>query len=111
MKTIKNLILSLSIFLTACSLPETPEMFKIKPKKVEYANDAAYIILQQPTSRDIATCYKTEDVSADACARIFESKGYVRLRNIPYQSANYDFLRTDTYPTRRWRGNELAPRW
>ena len=38
-------------------------------------------------------------------------KGYVRLREIPYKPADYDFLKTDTYPTRRWRGGELTPRW
>jgi len=37
--------------------------------------------------------------------------GYVRLRDIPYKSANYDFLKTDTYPTRRWRDGETTPRW
>ena len=43
--------------------------------------------------------------------RTAEKLGYVRLREIPYKPADYDLLKTDTYPTRRWRGGELTPRW
>lgn len=110
-KTIKILALIATICISGCSLERTEEIMHLRPQRPTYANDQAYIILQQPTSRTIATCYQSADVSAEACAKIFESKGYVRLRNIPYKTADYDFLRTDTYPTRRWRGNELTPRW
>ncbi len=104
-------ILSLIFFISACSWQNAEEMINYKPQRTVYGNDQAYIILQQPQSRVVATCYRTEDVSAETCAKIFESKGYVRLRNIPYKTADYDFLKTDTYPTRRWREGELTPRW
>lgn len=35
----------------------------------------------------------------------------VRFEDIPYKTANYDFLKTGTYPTRRWRPGEITPRW
>lgn len=110
-QTLKILSLFLIIFLSACCCDDVEEIEFLRPKRTIYGNDQAYIILQQPMSRVIATCYRTEDVSAETCAKIFESKGYVRLRNIPYKTADYDFLKTDTYPTRRWRGNEDTPRW
>lgn len=69
------------------------------------------ILLQEPFTRVIARCYASAEYAANACAAQFEQKGYVRLRNIPYKTARYDFLTQDTYPTRRWRENELTPRW
>lgn len=83
----------------------------VVPERTVYGNDQEVIVLQNLTSRDIATCYRTIDVSAEDCAKMFEAKGFVRLSEIPYKTANYDFLKTDTYPTRRWRGGELTPRW
>ncbi len=110
-KKLKVLSLIFTLLVGACSWQQAEEMVNLKPKRTVYGNDQATIVLQQPQSRVVATCYRTEDVSAEACAKIFESKGYVRLRNIPYKTADYDFLKTDTYPTRRWRGNEDTPRW
>lgn len=110
-KTFKVLSLILLTFISACSWQKAEEVMHLRPSRTVYGNDQPYIILQQPQSRVIATCYRTEDVSAETCAKIFESKGYVRLRNIPYKTADYDFLKTDTYPTRRWRGGEDTPRW
>ena len=69
------------------------------------------IYLQEPFTRVIARCYASADYAANACAAQFERQGYVRIRNIPYKTARYDFLTKDTYPTRRWRENELTPRW
>ncbi len=97
--------------LCSCSWRETEEMLPLKPARIIYGNEQDTIVLQNLTSRVLATCQSTDDVSADACARVFESKGYVRITNIPYKTADYDFLKTDTYPTRRWRGGEKTPRW
>ncbi|MBQ8465148.1 MAG: hypothetical protein IJ545_03975 [Alphaproteobacteria bacterium] len=69
------------------------------------------IYLQEPFTRVIARCYATAEYAADACAKTFEQKGYVRFSNIPYKTARYDFLTKDTYPTRRWREHERTPRW
>lgn len=69
------------------------------------------IYLQEPNTRVMARCYATAEYAANACAEMFESKGYVRLKNIPYKTARYDFLTKDTYPTRRWREHERTPRW
>ena len=69
------------------------------------------IFLQDPYSRVIARCYATAEDAANACANKFEQNGYVRLKNIPYRVARYDFLTSDTYPSRRWRFNDIAPRW
>lgn len=110
-KTYKVLSFVLITFLSACCCNDIKDIDILRPKRTVYGNDQPYIILQQPISRVLATCYRTEDVSAEACAKIFESKGYVRVNNIPYKTADYDFLKTDTYPTRRWRGGEDTPRW
>jgi len=69
------------------------------------------IYLQHPFTRVVARCYASAEYAANACAETFEQKGYVRFRNIPYKTANYDFLTKDTYPTRRWREREKTPRW
>ena len=69
------------------------------------------IFLQEPYTRVVVRCSASiEDVTI-ACAQKFEQKGYVRLKNIPYRVAHYDFLTKDTYPSRRWRFNETSPRW
>lgn len=72
---------------------------------------ATDVYLQQPFTRVIAHCYASAEYAAESCAQSFEQKGYVRLKNIPYKTARYDFLTKDTYPTRRWRENERTPRW
>lgn len=104
--------LLLLTFLCACdTLRKEDFPVPLRPQRVVYGNDQNIIVLQNLTSRVIATCKRTEDVSAETCAKLFESKGYVRIRDIPYKTADYDFLKTDTYPTRRWRGGEDTPRW
>lgn len=67
--------------------------------------------LQNLETREVVRCYNNEQTSAEACAEIFEKKGYVRFRDIPYKTADYDFLKVDTYPTRRWRDSEVTSRW
>lgn len=67
--------------------------------------------LQNSRDRTVVHCYDSESASAEECAQYFEAKGYVRFRDIPYKTAGYDFLKVDTYPTRRWRNSEVTPRW
>ncbi len=67
--------------------------------------------LQNLRDRTVVRCYGNGENSAEECARYFEQKGYVRFKDIPSKSANYDFLKVDTYPTRRWRDSEVSPRW
>ena len=104
-KAVANIVLIGT--LSACgffSEREQVEYFPVPQKETE-------IYLQEPFTRVIARCYATAEYAADACARTFEQKGYVRFTNIPYKTARYDFLTKDTYPTRRWRENERTPRW
>ncbi len=69
------------------------------------------IALQNLKSRVLVYCFTSADYQANDCAKRFESQGFVRLRDIPQLPAEYDFLKGDTYPTRRWRKDELVPRW
>lgn len=110
-KILKTLSFVLIALTTACTWQEAKDLIYLKPKRTVYGNDQPYIILQQPISRVIATCYRTEEASAESCAKAFEDKGYIRINNIPYKTADFDFLKTDTYPTRRWRNSEGTPRW
>lgn len=94
-----------------CDRCYTPKPKCVYEQHKSYVNDADLIVLQNPQSRVVVECYTSERNSAEYCARQFEKRGYVRLSDIPYKSANYDFLKTDTYPTRRWRDGEITPRW
>ncbi len=76
-----------------------------------YAGHGETIGLQNLSTRDIVRCYDNMFVSAESCARRYEANGYTRFRDIPYKTANYDFLKVDSYPSRRWRDSELTPRW
>ena len=94
-----------------CDQCYTPKPKCVYEEHISYVNDADIIVLQNPQSRIIVECYTSERNPAEYCAEQFEKRGYVRLRNMPYKSAEYDFLKTDTYPTRRWRDGEVTPRW
>ncbi len=85
---------------------------KPQPQKLDVISDLAVSInLQNPYTRKIARCYNNNFSSAEECARYFEQLGFVRFRDIPYKTADYDFLHVDTFPTRRWRDSELTSRW
>ena len=75
------------------------------------ASSCSKIGLLNPHNRTVVHCYNGNSLSAEDCARDFEKKGFVRFRDIPYKTANFDFLKVDTYPTRRWRNSEITPRW
>ena len=67
--------------------------------------------LQNLNTRVLVYCYNSEHYTAEQCADEFENRGFVRLTNIPRFTAEHDYLKSDTYPTRRWRKDEKAPRW
>ncbi len=78
---------------------------------IAHSAETYRIGLQNIYTKDRIYCYNSKHYSADECASYYESKGYTRITNLPYKTAKYDFLTVDTYPTRRWRSNELTPRW
>ena len=103
-KTAINLLF-LGVLGACASAPDSevlPELNQAGPRE---------IYLQEPFTRVVARCYAPLPQAVEACATLYEQKGYVRFTNIPYKVARYDFLTQDTYPTRRWRENELTPRW
>ncbi len=111
-KRCKMLFLLVLFVLTACrmtSYSSPPPVAEIPI--ATYGNAADFIDLQNPHNRVVVHCKKTAEASAELCADFFEKRGYIRLQEIPYKTANYDFLKTDTYPSRRWRANEATPRW
>ena len=69
------------------------------------------ILLIHPVTRTQILCYDLPNESATQCAENFRAAGYVLITDIPQVTAGYDFLRTNTYPTRRWRNGETVPRW
>ncbi|HCU58454.1 MAG TPA: hypothetical protein DIC64_00550 [Alphaproteobacteria bacterium] len=69
------------------------------------------IALENLYTRVIAYCYTSAEYTAEECARALEKDAFVRLTEIPKFVADRDFLREGTYPTRRWRDEDFAPRW
>ena len=88
-----------------------PQIVYYKDAFENFPNDANPIGLQNLNNRAVAYCFDNSENTAESCAQYLESKGYVRFRDIPYKTANYDFLKVDTYPNRRWRDAELTSRW
>lgn len=80
------------------------------PAPPGYANEQEKISLLDPYTRNIIHCYGA-DGNSEQCARKYERENFVRFRDIPYKTANWDFLTRETYPTRRWREYERTPRW
>ena len=69
------------------------------------------ILLIHPMTRTQILCYDLPGESAAQCAENFRAAGYVLVTDVPQVTAKYDFLRNNTYPTRRWRNGETVPRW
>ena len=79
---------------------------------ISATQSAEGILLIHPVTRTQILCYDLPGESAVQCAENFRATGYVLVTDIPQVSANYDFLRKNTSPTRRWRGGgEVVPRW
>lgn len=97
--------------LSACSSVSKEESPEVIVLGTQPQNVQSVILLQHQTTGKMACCRDTEDVTAEECAQALEKECFVRVQDIPYRPAKYDFLTTDTYPTRRWRDNEKAPRW
>lgn len=77
----------------------------------EPQNVKSMISLVNQNTGELACCRDNEYTTAEACAKALEKECYTRVEDIPYRNSKYDFLTTDTYPTRRWRDNETSPRW
>ena len=82
-----------------------PEVHTVAPYKQKV------IALENLKTRTVVYCYASEVFSAEECAADVEKYGYVKLTDIPKFTAERDFLTTGTYPTRRWRETDQAPRW
>lgn len=107
MKRIKiSALAAVLLALSGCGSPrEFTGVYYVIPYQEEM------VVLQNLKSRVLAYCYPSPDFSADDCAASFEKKGFVRLKDVPRFPAQDDFLKADTYPTRRWRKDDKAPRW
>ncbi len=108
MKTLKKLCFAGCFLLAACSGSREAEKI---PTYYILPYEEEMIVLQNLKNRILVYCYPSADVSATDCAARFEKQGFVQLRDIPSLPAEYDFLKGDTYPTRRWRKDEKIPRW
>ena len=85
--------------------PRQKAVYEVMPPQADV------IALQNLKNRIVIYCADSPYATAEMCAKNYERSGYVRLTNIPSQPADKDFLKADTYPTRRWRKDELVPRW
>jgi hypothetical protein len=68
------------------------------------------VVFEDLNSHILAYCRGTEE-EIKVCVSRLEHTCYIRLEDIPRFAAKYDFLKTGTYPTRRWREGEYFPRW
>jgi len=94
------------LMLSSCAGIQTDEpVYEVLPYKEDM------IGLQNLDTRVLIYCYPSDYYTAEQCASEFESRGFVRLTDIPRLAAEYDYLKADTYPTRRWRKDEKIPRW
>jgi len=109
MKHIKlSCLVVLLIGISACAHKEEDAVMKVQTIE-PYQHDV--IALENLYTRVIAYCYSSAEYSAEECARALEKDAFVRLTEIPKFVAEKDFLTTGTYPTRRWRDGDFAPRW
>lgn len=107
MKKFRNFaILAVLVMMSACSSNTNQQS-----QREMYVNEEDVISLKEPKTRVVVRCYPNEYQPAEFCAQMFEEKGYIRFKDIPHKPAKYDFLKKDTYPTRRWREGETSPRW
>ena len=60
----------------------------------EPQNVQPVILLQHQTTGKLACCRDTGEVTAEDCARVLEAHCFVRVQDLPYRPAKYDFLTT-----------------
>ncbi|MFV0625883.1 MAG: hypothetical protein ACK5N8_00855 [Alphaproteobacteria bacterium] len=97
------------LFVSACSSNRTDDT--TREQRIVYANEEEVITLQNLNTRVLINCYQSPYQAAETCAEIFEQRGYVRLKDVPQKPAKFDYLKQNTYPTRRWREGEGTSRW
>lgn len=94
-------------------IPQVEEEITINEDEFPEVGRNKYIeevILQNQNTGVLAYCRGTEQ-EIEICVSRLENSCYVRLEDIPSFAAKYDYLKTGTYPTRRWREGEYSPRW
>ena len=118
MSKLKIIMVSAILIATSgCGSFDTSGLFSSNAPAPQYEyiiapnSDGEVVGLQNLLTREVVYCYNGEATSKEECATLFEEKGYTRFRDIPYKTANFDELKVDTYPTRRWRDSEITSRW
>jgi len=99
----------LAVLLMAMSACVRYQEESVTQKVEPYQQDV--IALENLQTRVVAYCHASETYTAEECAGALEKDGFVRLTEVPKFVAEKDFLKTGTYPTRRWREGDVAPRW
>lgn len=94
------LFLTFLLSIAGCAFQKTPE-------------PPLPITLKHPWTRQIVRCpYNPQNKSQHKkCAYNLQNKGYVKIEHTSFLPAKYDFPQEGSYPSRRWRENELIPRW
>lgn len=63
--------------------------------------------LQHPVRRDLATC-KAEDLP---CIQYYEKNGYLKIQDKPHFTGEKDMPQNEGYPPRKWREENIIPRF
>ena len=98
---------------TKKTIPQKEEEINIDEKdfpQVERNKYVNEVVMQNQKTGVLAYCRGTEK-EIEVCVSRLENSCYVRIEDIPRFAAKYDYLKTGTYPTRRWREGEYFPRW
>lgn len=98
---------------TKKTTPQVEEEINIDEKDFPQVERNKYmneVVMQNQNTGVLAYCRGTEK-EVEVCVSRLENSCYVRLEDIPRFAAKYDYLKTGTYPTRRWREGEYFPRW
>ena len=98
---------------TKVTIPQVEEEINIDEREFPQVERNKYmneVVMQNQNTSVLAYCRGTEK-EVEVCVSRLENSCYVRLEDIPRFAAKYDYLKTGTYPTRRWREGEYFPRW
>lgn len=94
-------------------IPRTEEEINIDENEFPQVDRNKYmneVVMQNQNTGVLAYCRGSER-EVEICVSRLENSCYVRIEDIPRFAAKYDYLKTGTYPTRRWREGEYFPRW